>query len=41
MLSMRFPPWAIGAMILGQAGFAEMVAANVRQNSGIKWSLFA
>ena len=41
MISMRFPPWAIGAMILGLAGFAVMVAANVRQNRGVKRSLFA
>jgi spermidine/putrescine transport system permease protein len=41
MSSMRFPPWAIWAMLAGLIGFVALIAASIRKNRGIKRSLFA
>ena len=41
MSAMAFPPWAVWLMLLGLMGFATMAAANIRQNRGVRRSLFS
>ena len=41
MSNMRFPPWAIWAMLAGLLGFVALIVMSVRRNRGIKRSLFA